>query len=103
MVLNGYGLIVKTEWTKTSEIRTNIELDEFIVMPTHLHGIIFILDDCCEGTGHRAPTMERFGKPTSNSIPTIIRSFKSTVTKKINEIENSLKWDLDKENPLNKS
>ena len=29
--------------------------------------------------------MERFGKPVSGSIPTIIRSFKSAVTKRINE------------------
>jgi putative transposase len=34
----------------------------------------------------RAPTVERFGKPTSNTIPTIIRGFKSTVTKQINYV-----------------
>lgn len=37
------------------------------------------------GTVHRARAVEQFGKPTSNSIPTIIRSFKATVTKQINE------------------
>jgi hypothetical protein len=29
--------------------------------------------------------MERFGQPVAGSIPTIIRSFKSAVTKRINE------------------
>jgi len=30
---------------------------------------------------------ESFGKPISGSIPTIVRSFKSAVTKKINELK----------------
>jgi len=33
----------------------------------------------------RAPT-EKFGRPTPNSLPTIIRSFKSAVTKRINSL-----------------
>ncbi|MFH0975679.1 MAG: transposase [Spirochaetota bacterium] len=42
----------------------------------------------CRGTACRAPTAdntEQFGKPVSGSIATIIRSFKSAVTRKINE------------------
>lgn len=38
------------------------------------------------GTARRAPTGEQFGKPTIGTIPTIIRSFKSAVTKRINEL-----------------
>ena len=100
MVLNEYGSIVETEWTNTSKIRNNVKLDEFIVMPSHVHGIIIIMDDCCEGTRQRAPTgynapiTESFGKPTHNSIPTIIRSFKSAVTKQINELRNTPKLSL---------
>ncbi|HOF06927.1 MAG TPA: hypothetical protein PKY44_02715 [Bacteroidales bacterium] len=30
--------------------------------------------------------IEQFGKPTKNSIPTIVRLFKSTTTKQINQI-----------------
>ena len=43
-----------------------------------------------EGNFH-APTtqFEQFGKPVPGSIPTIIRSFKSAVTKKVNEIQNT--------------
>ena len=36
------------------------------------------------GTLQRAPTLEQFGKPTSDSIPTIVRLFKSAATKRIN-------------------
>ena len=36
------------------------------------------------GTMHRAPTVERFGKPVSGSLPTILRAFKAAVTRRIN-------------------
>jgi putative transposase len=34
----------------------------------------------------RAPALERFGKPTSNTIPTIVRGYKFAVTNQINII-----------------
>lgn len=34
--------IVKTEWLNLSERFENIKLDEFIIMPNHIHGVIFI-------------------------------------------------------------
>jgi len=37
-------------------------------------------------TGMGTKTMEQFGKPTTNSIPTIVRLFKSTTTKQINQL-----------------
>jgi len=102
MELNEFGRIARDEWMKTSEMRSNIKLDEFVIMPNHVHGIIIIDDinddrgetDGCRGTMHRAPTepnkttntiqtIEQFGKPTSNTIPTIIRGYKSSVTKQI--------------------
>ncbi len=52
-------------------------------MPNHIHGIIWLLDDG-RGSLQRTPTVEQYGKPVSNSIPTIVRLFKSTTTKQIN-------------------
>jgi REP element-mobilizing transposase RayT len=82
MDLNPHGKIVRDEWNKTSQIRKNISLDEFVIMPNHFHGILIISD--CRGTMHRAPTKELFGNPVSGSMPTIVRSFKSSVTRQIN-------------------
>jgi hypothetical protein len=45
MRLNEIGKIVKEEWLKTSSIRPGIELDVFVIMPNHLHGIIIIKDE----------------------------------------------------------
>lgn len=96
MQLSPFGIIVRDEWLKTAEMRKNIEMDEFIVMPNHFHGIIVIddrdWDNNRTGTLQRAPTekaptIEKFGKPTSNTIPTIIRGFKAAVTKQINTIQ----------------
>jgi REP element-mobilizing transposase RayT len=37
MILNEYGQIAFDEWMKTPEIRPNVDLGEFIVMPNHIH------------------------------------------------------------------
>ena len=42
MVLNRVGRIVNDEWIKAGENRDVLELDEWIVMPNHLHGIVTI-------------------------------------------------------------
>jgi len=44
MKLNEYDEVVKSEWLKTPEIRPNVTLDEWVIMPNHLHGIITIDD-----------------------------------------------------------
>ena len=40
MILNEYGKVAFNEWMKTPELRPNVELGEFIIMPNHMHGII---------------------------------------------------------------
>ncbi|MEO9022013.1 MAG: hypothetical protein ABI237_15190 [Ginsengibacter sp.] len=44
MVLNDLGFFVQSEWIKSPDIRTdmNLELGEFVVMPNHFHGIMII-------------------------------------------------------------
>jgi len=42
VVLNEAGKIVKNFWIKIPSLRTFIELDEFVIMPNHFHGILII-------------------------------------------------------------
>jgi REP element-mobilizing transposase RayT len=42
MHTNDLGKIVSEEWKKIALIRPNVELDEYSVMPDHLHGIVII-------------------------------------------------------------
>jgi REP element-mobilizing transposase RayT len=44
MRLSSIGEIVAEEWQKTPDIRPNVVLDEWVIMPNHLHGIIVILE-----------------------------------------------------------
>ena len=91
ITMNDYAKIIQGEWLNTAAIRPYIELGEYVIMPNHFHGIIIIHrgDTACTGTARRAPTVEQFGKPVAGSLPTIIRSFKSAVTKNINDIRHS--------------
>ena len=87
-ILNERGSIVEKVWIEIPDHFTNVTLDDFIVMPNHIHGIL-LLDEPpdCRGTACRAPTVEKFGKPTKGSLPTIIRSFKSASTHLINRLD----------------
>ena len=59
MQLNAWGDIVRDEWFKTAQIRPYVQLwdDEFVVMPNHIHGIIWVVGDHMVGARRRrAPT-----------------------------------------------
>jgi len=69
MILNDYGQIARDEWIKSSSIRGEIELDEFVVMPNHFHAIVKIVND---GRGDRpvAPTNDGIPvAPTNDGTP----------------------------------
>ena len=95
MELNEFGLIVQDEWLRTSEVRSNVGLDAFVVMPNHFHGNLVISDfpqhteGCARGEAtHRvAATGVRPGAasgPRKGSVGAIIGQFKSRTTKRIN-------------------
>jgi len=87
LVLNDFGKIVKDEWLKTKTIRNNIDLDYYVIMPNHFHGILI---NESRDKARLVPTeVRRFGKPVPNSLSSIIGSFKSAVTKRINESRKS--------------
>ena len=92
MNLNQYGKIARDEWLYATNVRSNIELDEFIVMPNHFHGIIHIR--VVGATRRVTPALQTNGiilpGPKSGSIGAIIGQFKSLVTKRINELRNTI-------------
>jgi REP element-mobilizing transposase RayT len=93
MKLSALGQIAYREWERLPRRFKHVELGAFVVMPNHIHGILIIHDGrgTADSDGHdnrqdlrRAPTIERFGKPVSGSIPTIVRSYKAAVALRIN-------------------
>ena len=99
MHLNDFGRIAREEWLKTAALRSNVALreDEFVVMPNHVHGVVWIVDEGeslvgaqrrCAPTENRAPTKDHvpIGRLVASSIPAIIRAYKSAVTYRINAL-----------------
>jgi REP element-mobilizing transposase RayT len=87
MRLNDFGRIVHEEWYRTAKLRPNVEIleDEFVVMPNHVHGIVWIEDDG-RGRGDRPVAPTKPIGPTPKSIGSFVGGFKSSVTKRINAL-----------------
>jgi REP element-mobilizing transposase RayT len=91
MAVNDIGRIVAEEWLRSAEIRQEIELDAFVVMPNHIHGIVVITHVGKAGDvgAHgRAPlrTGDNFPYRPPRSLGSFIAGFKSACTKRINEL-----------------
>jgi len=89
MRLSEIGEIAQSEWQKTKELRSdmNLLLGEFIVMPNHFHCVVCIGDnpynDCRRDAMHCVSTItthnNKFGVQSKN-LSSIIRGFKIAVT-----------------------
>jgi putative transposase len=94
VVLSKFGLIAWQQWENLPKRFPNIDLGASMIMPNHMDGIVEILAgrgtagnrmDLDGGSTRRAPTThEAFQKPVKGSIPTIVRSYKSAVSYRIN-------------------
>ncbi len=125
MILNKYGRVVEVQWKGLSFHYKNCILDESIIMPNHIHGVIVINNGVGNG-------LKPFPTDKKYSLSEIIRGFKTFSSKKINQIAtndifrwqksffdhiirdetslqnirtyirfNPLKWNTDTDNPKN--
>ncbi len=88
MLLSEMGQIVSEEWVRTAIIRPEIELDAFVVMPNHVHGIVVFATnagvDNEVGAHARAPLRRE-----PKSLGALVAGFKSVVTKRINTLRST--------------
>ena len=93
MVLNEAGKIAEEEWKKSALIRKGIKLDEFVIMPNHMHGVLWLkgldassqgLDASSQGLDASSPYRPQFGKPVAGSLGTFVGAYKAAVTRAIN-------------------
>jgi REP element-mobilizing transposase RayT len=82
-VQNPIGAIVEECWTAIPNHFPSVELDTFLVMPNHIHGILMLFGDASKNP------IVRFGKPAKGSLGMIIGSFKAAVSRKINALHTS--------------
>ena len=87
MVLNEYGKIVNKYWRAIPDHFSDIRLDEYIIMPNHIHGII-IIEDPSEVRNRHACSVHR----QHQRLPVVIGSFKSTISRTINKMQNDFKF-----------
>jgi REP element-mobilizing transposase RayT len=83
MVLNKYGRVVEQSWNELSSHFLNTEMDWFVVMPNHIHGIIAIDDEC---RGESAFGGSLLQKP---KLGQMVAFFKYQTTKLINTIRST--------------
>lgn len=86
MILNEFGKIAENCWKDIPKHFSNTELDYYIIMPNHIHGII-IINKMVE-TRHASSLQEKHV-----TLSNIVGSFKSAVTNQIHEIGfTEFKW-----------
>jgi REP element-mobilizing transposase RayT len=84
--LSDLGQICQECWMLIPNHFTHTKLDRFVVMPNHVHGILFLGErDAIQA--HKVPEREQFGRPIRGSLPTIIRSYKSAASRLANKTQ----------------
>ncbi|MBN1978192.1 MAG: transposase [Anaerolineae bacterium] len=85
MAMSDFGRIVAEEWERTAQLRPYVWVDACVMMPNHVHGVVWIVDG---GVAQRrcAPTPINV---LPRSLGAIVRAFKSIVTKRINRIRDT--------------
>jgi putative transposase len=95
---NNIKKIVETCWLEIPYHFPNVELDQWVIMPNHLHGII-LLHDSRRGEAF-AENIDELRTPTANASPlrhpkgttprslsAIVQNFKSISTRRINQLQ----------------
>lgn len=88
MRLNNLGEIAVEFWEQIPAHFPTVQLDEFIVMPDHVHGILVWTE---AAAAEASPVMTSGASappsgPRKNSLGAVVGSFKSAVSKRINGI-----------------
>ncbi len=115
--LSSVGIIANILWYETINHFNNVALDEFVVMPNHIHGILILnndkndiggidedIDDDCRDVacnistettemalGEKNEFMSKIS-PKSGSVGRIIGSYKSAVTKYAHKLGFDFAW-----------
>ena len=100
MELSRVGVIANVLWQEIKFHAKNVSLGSFVVMPNHLHGVLILNgnDEYLKEEQRHAfalqlpPGERRFQNQGSNSLSSIIGSYKSAVTKHCNRLGFTFVW-----------
>ena len=118
MRLNEYGEIILACWEAIPDHFPQADVDAFVVMPNHVHGILVIAGGNARAEGRKgmaeerkgmaeerkgmachaptvfddAPVKRRFAQPVAGSLATILGAFKSAASRRINAQRETPGW-----------
>ena len=81
MVFSAIGRIIDEEWLNTSVIRPDVVLDEYQIMPNHMHLIVYIPESPTVIAGDHG----RLVRPP-RSLASLMGQFKAGVTRRVREL-----------------
>jgi REP element-mobilizing transposase RayT len=97
MQLNAQGRIAEEEWRRSADLRPGLWLDEFIIMPDHMHALIGLFCNppetegahSCIGEAHSCAALQEYTRGSrereARSLSSFIAQFEASVTRRINE------------------
>ncbi len=98
MQLNDAGRIAQVSWAELPARFQNIDLDAFVVMPNHIHGIILVGAQFIAPLNSSQPPFADTDQGAINRAPTlgqIVRTYKAVTTRLIRQTGNTtFAWQL---------
>lgn len=82
LAINALGSIAADEWLRSLEIRDEIKLDVYVVMPNHFHGLVWIWKK--QNRGQPSINDSKPGPP-NQSLGSFVAGYKSKVTSRIRD------------------
>ena len=91
IILSEIGNIAEKYWLEIPAHFPFVNLDTFVIMPNHIHGII-IINNNVETGQCPVSTVGKNHTKNSNTLSSIIGSYKSICTKRINKMQNRINF-----------
>ncbi len=92
MALSPYGRIVQRAWDDLPNHYPHVELDAWVIMPNHVHGIIVLGSDAAGACGVQvglSPAPAAFPSSRRHGLSEIMRALKSFSARRINRLRRS--------------
>ncbi|HUU28197.1 MAG TPA: transposase [archaeon] len=92
--LNEAGMVVQAVWDELPVHYPHVEIDTFVVMPNHVHGIIILTDSPVGAAPRGRPNNcgQARGPAPTMSLPDVVHRFKTMTTKRYTDGVKQSKW-----------
>lgn len=100
MILSIFGEVARDFWVEIPEHFKGVRINEFSVMPNHVHGILIIEEKTVGNAYMHSPERDACMRPlhdrTKMLLSKIIQQYKASVNRKINSLQNDFHFQWQK-------